>query len=82
MEKGGAPSLKVVHVLSRPEQNWTGEKGHVDREKIERYIGDNIREKVFYICGPPEMRKDVISSLKGLGVADRNIRTEIFTFLD
>jgi NAD(P)H-flavin reductase len=80
--KGGVPPLKVVHVLSRPEKDWIGEKGHVDREKIERYVGENIQGKVFYICGPVEMQKDIIATLRDLGVADKHIRQEIFSFLD
>ena len=83
MEKEEAPPrLKVVHVLSRPEVDWTGEKGHVDREKIERYAGGNLEGKVFYVCGPPGMLKAVLAVLAGLGVPDQRIRMEIFSFLD
>jgi NAD(P)H-flavin reductase len=82
IQKGRHPFLKVVHVLSRPNEGWTGETGHVDREKIERFCGDDLRTKVFYVCGPPPMLKAVIASLESLGVADRQIRIEIFSFLD
>jgi predicted ferric reductase len=77
-----APSLKVIHVLSHPAESWTGETGHVDKEKIRRFCGDNLKERVFYVCGPPPMIKAVIEDLKSLGVTDKQIRLEIFSFLD
>ncbi len=77
------PVLNVVHVLDNPDSGWTGETGHIDREKIERYIGgSDLKEKVFYVCGPQEMRESVIKDLKDLGVADHRIRLEVFSFLD
>ncbi|MFZ7110665.1 MAG: ferric reductase-like transmembrane domain-containing protein [Desulfatiglandales bacterium] len=82
IEKGGHPLLKVVHVLSRPGEDWSGERGHVDREKIKRFCGRNLHTKTFYICGPRPMLKAVTRALRDLGVADRQIREEIFSFLD
>lgn len=82
IEKGNFPRLKVVHVLSEPDEKWTGESGHVDREKIQRFCGQDLSDKIFYVCGPPGMLKAVIAGLKSLGVSDRRIRLEIFSFLD
>ncbi len=39
MEEAEKPRLRVVHILSNPGSNWTGERGHVDREKIGRFVG-------------------------------------------
>jgi predicted ferric reductase len=84
MEDGRYPALKVVHVLDRPDNDWTGETGRVDREKIRRFCGqgNDLKEKVFYICGPEKMRDSVIRDLTSLGVPDNRMRTEIFSFLD
>ena len=38
-EAGRGPELQVVHVLSRPGEAWSGEKGHLDREKLARLCG-------------------------------------------
>lgn len=81
MEKGKHPRLKVVHVLNDLDEGWKGETGFVDREKIERFCGKNLGEKVFYICGPPPMIEAVITALKNMGVVDKQIRLEIFSFL-
>jgi NAD(P)H-flavin reductase len=39
IEKGEFPALKTVHVLSRAGEDWSGEKGYIDKEKIEKYCG-------------------------------------------
>ena len=84
MEKSRYPALKVVHVLEKADSDWTGETGRVDREKIGRLCGqgEDLKEKVFYICGPRQMRDSVIKDLTSLGVSDKQMRTEIFSFLD
>jgi NAD(P)H-flavin reductase len=82
IEAGGHPRLKVVHVLSRPDEGWGGETGYVDREKIERLCGEDLGEKVFYVCGPPPMLKAIIAALRSIHVPDERIRLEIFSFLE
>ncbi len=80
--EGGRPRLTVVHVLSRPENNWTGETGHVDGRMIEKYCGPSLENKVFYVCGPPGMAESLLKALDQRGVSKRRIRQEIFSFID
>jgi predicted ferric reductase len=80
IEKGGYPALKVVHVLSKADENWDGETGFVDREKIQKYCGE-LKDKGFYLCGPPGLVDKTIKNLHDLGVSDRYIHIEIFSFL-
>jgi ferredoxin-NADP reductase len=61
---------------------WRGEKGYIDKEKIEKYCGPQAGDKSFYLCGPPGMLSTVTATLKELGVVDSRIRLEIFSFLD
>jgi predicted ferric reductase len=82
IEKGENPSLKVVHVLSNPEEDWTGEKGYIDPEKIKKYCGDNLSQKGFYVVGPPMLIEKSIQNLRDMGVKDKQIHMEIFSFLD
>ncbi len=79
---GKYPELTVVHVLSRPGEGWSGEKGHVDRERIEKYCGRNLDGKVFYVCGPVKMAEALVATLVKMGVSVKQIRREIFSFLD
>jgi predicted ferric reductase len=82
IERGGHPALKVVHVLERPGEGWTGESGYIDREKIVKYCGQDLSGKAFYIVGPPVLIEKTVGNLRGLGVPDAWIRLEIFSFLD
>lgn len=82
IERGGHPALKVVHVLEHPGKDWTGERGFIDREKIEKYCRDGLSGRSFYIVGPPVLTKKIIRDLRALGVRDSRIHTEIFSFLD
>ena len=79
---GKKPNLTLVYILSRPHENWTGETGHLDKEQIVKYCGRNPGEKTFYLCGPVKMAEGLISTLRGMGVSERRIRREIFSFLD
>ncbi|MFO7964052.1 MAG: ferredoxin reductase family protein [Desulfobacterales bacterium] len=82
IEAGKNPNLKVVHVLSDPGDDWKGERGFIDKDKIERYCGEDLSSKTFYVCGPPPLIKGVIAALQQLNVSHRQIRVEIFSFLD
>lgn len=70
------PGFKVVHVMSNQE-DWQGEKGFIDTEKLKRHI-DNFQVGQFFVCGPPPMMKKVIGYLKALGVSRRRIHYERF----
>jgi len=76
------PSLKVVHVLSNPIKEWGGEKGYIDRDTIEKYCGSDLSNKGFYVVGPPMLIKNSIQNLQDMGVKDKQIHMEIFSFLD
>jgi predicted ferric reductase len=82
MAEGDRPRLTVAHILSGPGEGWTGETGHVDRERIEKYCGRILDGKVFYLCCPPQMARDLITALRGMGVPRKRIRQEIFSLLD
>ncbi len=79
---GGRPNLTLVHVLSRPDSEWAGEKGHLDRERIETYCKPNLEAKSFYICGPKKMAEEIITTLKDMGIPKARIHQEMFSFLD
>jgi predicted ferric reductase len=68
--------LKVVHILSA-DPAWSGETGHIDRERIARLVPD-VREREVFLCGPPVMMKSVRSALAGLGVPRSRVHYERF----
>ncbi len=80
--QGEFPKLELVHVLENPGEQWAGERGLIDREKIQRLCGNKLKTAGFYVCGSPGLLEAIIDSLKSLGVPDKRIHLEIFTFLD
>jgi predicted ferric reductase len=70
--------LKIVHVLSRTETVWQGERGHINRDVVIRHAGERFRSKSFYICGPAAMTNSLISGLRESGVPPHLIHTERF----
>ncbi len=79
MEAGGKPDLKVVHILTRPDDTWEGERGHLDREKLARLCGERLAASTFFLCCPPPMLKDLVHILRELGVPYARISYEYFS---
>jgi predicted ferric reductase len=71
------PRFRVAHVLSQQEE-WGGEKGYIDSELLQRYIGQYEKSQ-FFICGPPPMLLSVRKKLKNLGVPRKHIHYERFS---
>ncbi|MFW6126835.1 MAG: ferric reductase-like transmembrane domain-containing protein [Thermodesulfobacteriota bacterium] len=78
MEAGEKPQLQVVHIISHPGDDWTGEKGHLDREKLSRLCGDRLAKSTFFISGPPGLVAAMLSSLDEVGVDQSRISVEYF----
>lgn len=68
--------FELIPVLSNDE-DYIGEKGFIDKDKLSRYIQD-LSEYDFYICGPPIMMEQQLINLKALGVSRSNIFYERF----
>lgn len=82
MEKGRYPRLKVIHVLSKPNDVWQGERGHLDREKIERFLGSELAEKSFYVSGPSGLVNSIKEYLHQMKIPKNKIHMEFFSFVD
>ena len=70
------PSLKIVHVMSG-QDDWPGEKGYVDEEKLKRHVS-NFQGSQFFLCGPPRMMASVEKTLRSLGAPKKRIYYERF----
>jgi NAD(P)H-flavin reductase len=57
--------------LSRPEDTWTGRRGHVQEHVLEA-LGDR-RDMDIYICGMKAMVDDMRKQLKALGLDRKRI---------
>lgn len=79
MAGGSRPELRVVHVLSRPEADWPGERGRLDRKALQRLAGEWLAASMFFVCCPPAMTKSLLQALKELGVPPERISLEYFS---
>ena len=70
------PFFKVVHVLSR-QDDWPGEKGYINADKLRKYVKDFSVPR-FFVCGPVPMMNSMASTLRDLGVPLKRIHMERF----
>lgn len=71
----------VVHVLSDPPADWTGQTGVIDAALLDRvFDGAAFDTWVFVLCGPPGMMDSVEHDLIARGVHARRILSERFDY--
>jgi ferredoxin-NADP reductase len=71
------PNFKIILTITKDE-NWTGEKRHVDGKFLEDYL-DDPKEPIYYISGPPKAVEGVSNALVEAGISKENIKTENFS---
>jgi predicted ferric reductase len=71
-------NLKVVVVLSKPPEGWTGETGYITADVLRRYLPKQYKRFQFFICGPTPLMDAMEKALPDLGVPADKIHTERF----
>ncbi|WP_404452920.1 FAD-dependent oxidoreductase [Virgibacillus necropolis] len=72
-------NFTYVPVMTDTEPNeWSGESGLIDADMLKRNVSD-ISTPIYYLCGPPDMVKDMHQMLVDTGVDENNIRIEEFS---
>jgi predicted ferric reductase len=73
-------TITSVEVVAEPPDDWSGEKGFISREVIERHLphARDRRSRQWFICGSPAMIAAVLRDLAALDVPRTNIHTEMF----
>jgi ferredoxin-NADP reductase len=71
----------VSNSTTETKGDWSGEHGRIDRTMIERHLSkEEIRNAIFYICGPPGMIKALEDLLqKQFQIPEERIKVEEFT---
>ncbi len=79
---GSAQKIRVVDTITRLEDGveWAGRRGRID-EKMVREEAPDFLERKYYICGVPQMAKDMAALLEGMGVEKKLVKREEFTGL-
>ena len=78
MESGTHPEVKVIHVLTQPNETWGGESGRLHPEKVERYCAPTKDNRAFYICAPGPLIDTLSRWLRECGVPAKHIHFEKF----
>jgi len=71
------PGLRVVHVLSHPESDWPGYRGHIDQEILSREL-PGPRNWAYYLSGPPSFVQAMQELLAHRGIESGSINSERF----
>lgn len=71
-------NLQLVHILLEPADEWTGERGKVDKAFLSKYLPDDKDAYRYYLCGPGAMMDITEISLNELGVDWRYLYSERF----
>lgn len=78
LKAGEKPRFEVIHIISHPGDEWSGEKGHLDKEKLQRLCGDRLARSTFFLSGPPGLVAAMVATLDKVGVDSSRISVEYF----
>jgi ferredoxin-NADP reductase len=70
-------NARIIQVMS-DQADFPGEKGKLDKEKIQRLVPDFLSREI-YLCGPPPMMESIIGQLKELSFPHSLIHYEKFS---
>jgi len=67
--------MKLLYMLSKPDEKWTGMKGRIGKELIEKEVGPckGNGEELVLICGPAPLEKSVHGILNEIGWKDEDL---------
>jgi predicted ferric reductase len=73
--------LTVVHVLSNPPVDWTGEQGFITAELLRRHLPPPFGEHEYFICGPNVMMDAIERTLSDMNVPLAKYHSERYSFV-
>jgi ferredoxin-NADP reductase len=75
--QGRVRNFRYHVLLSKPSLEWTGDRGHLDRNFIQKAVA-NLKDQLFFLCGPPSFMETTRDILAELGVRPERVRQEVF----
>jgi predicted ferric reductase len=73
--------LRVIHVLENPPDGWSGERGFINAEVLERHLPPPYAEHEYFICGPGVMMDAIEKALGELKVPMSKYHSERYSFV-
>jgi predicted ferric reductase len=74
----GKLDLTVIHVLTEPAPEWSGERGYVTQELLDRVLPAERAGLEYFLCGPKPLSDGVQRALHALGVPRAQVHFELF----
>jgi predicted ferric reductase len=74
----GRLNLTVVHAISRPGDEWAGERGRIDTPLLDRHLPRSRRSLQYFVCAGTETVESIERSLRALDVPADRIHHEEF----
>jgi len=71
-------NVHVCYVFEDPDASWTGERGRITRDVLERHLPGDRQKLDCFVCGPVAMMDAVEVCLSDMGVPARQVHTERF----
>lgn len=71
-------NLKLIHLLTKADDSWQGEKGRISKELFQRILPKDLRELEYFICGPKPVSDATQKELYGLKVPLGKVHFELF----
>lgn len=72
-----AVGVKTIHVLSKPEDSWKGERGYFSVDILRKHT-DDIQDRYYYISGPPVMVSACSQALRKASIPRTQIKVDYF----
>ncbi len=73
--------LTVVHVLEKPPDGWTGERGFITAGVLQRHLRSPYADHEYFICGPDMMMDAIENALGKLRVPMSKYHSERYSFV-
>ena len=74
----GRLNLRVVHAISRPSDQWSGERGRIDTGLLDRHLPLERRSLQYFVCAGGPMVSAVEEALGELGIPADRVHSEHF----
>ena len=74
-------NLTVVHVLTNPSNEWTGERGFITAEVFKRHLPPPFADHEYFICGPNVMMDAIEKALGEMHVPLSKYHSERYSFV-
>ena len=71
-------NLRIIYVLQDPDSDWSGERGYITAEVLQRNLPGQFKRMQYLVCGPGPMMDSIEQILPNLGVPAELIHTERF----